>query len=118
VALEEGKFLDASVRLPDSDWETRFRRLKKMAGVKVHSQPERLGPPPPGTSPFARTNLWMINTALAEAKSLDHLYAILVWDEQPTGDGPGGTSDFAGRIKHLGGQLSIINPTKLNPLPA
>ncbi len=115
VALEEGAFLEASVRLPGSNWERRFYQLKKAAGVKVYWQPERLGPPPQDTSPFARTNLWMINTALVEAKSPDNLYAILVWDELPAGDGPGGTADFASRIDGLGGHLSIINPTTLNP---
>ena len=63
---------------------------------------------------FLRNNLWMINTARVEANDPKNLYALLVWDEKSTGDGPGGTSDFAVRIKELGGRLApIINPTKL-----
>ncbi len=41
------------------------------------------------------------------------IHALLVWDEKPTGDGPGGTSDFQGRVKNLGGLIEIINATKL-----
>jgi hypothetical protein len=69
--------------------------------------------PPKGTSAVAHNNLWMINSARAEVATSNSLYAILVWDELPTGDGPGGTSDFAARIKQLGGHRAIINPTKL-----
>ena len=114
LALEEGDFLKKSVRLPNSNWEQRFRDLKKREGVKVFWQHERLKSAPKGASVFTRNNLWMINTARVEANNSNNLYAVLVWDEKPTGDGPGGTSDFAARITDLGGQLApIINPTKL-----
>jgi hypothetical protein len=69
--------------------------------------------PPKDTSVFSRNNLWMINTARVEANDPKNLYAVLAWDEKPTGDGPGGTSDFAARVKQFGGRLApIINPTK------
>jgi hypothetical protein len=83
-----------------------------MTKISIANQPERLGTPPHGLSEFARNNLWIINTARVEAKS-DNLYALLVWDEKLTGDGPGGTSDFAEKVKQLGGRLHIINPTLL-----
>lgn len=113
LALAEGEFLEESVRLPDSDWEARFFALRDRETVKTFQQFERLKLPPKGTSVFARNNLWMINTARVEANDAKNLYAVLVWDEKPTGDGPGGTSDFAARLKRLGGRLAIINPTKL-----
>lgn len=113
LALPEDEFLDRSVRLPDSDWETRFFDLRDRPTVKSFQQIERLKSPPKGTSVFARNNLWMINTARVEANDPKNLYAVLVWDEQPS-DGPGGTSDFAARVKRLGGHLApVINPTKL-----
>jgi len=111
--LEDGEFLEESVRLPDSDWEDRYFALRDRPSVKIFLQSERLKSPPKGTSVFARNNLWMINTARVEADNPKNLYAVLVWDEQPGGDGPGGTSDFAARVKKLGGRLAIINPTKL-----
>jgi len=114
LALPEEEFLEASVRLPNSDWEERYFKLRDREGVKVFLQGDRLKSPPKGTSVFARNNLWMINTARVEANDPKNLYAVLVWDEKPTGDGPGGTSDFAVRVKKLGGRLApIINPTKL-----
>lgn len=114
VALPEAEFLEESVRLPDSDWEQRYFDLRDRDGVKVFFQDERLKSPAKGASVFARNNLWMINTARVEANDPKNLYGVLVWDEKPTGDGPGGTSDFAVRIKQLGGRLApVINPTKL-----
>jgi len=111
--LEDGEFLEESVRLRESDWEDRYFALRDRPSVKVFLQSERLKSAPKGTSVFARNNLWMINTARVEADNPKNLYAVLVWDEQPAGDGVGGTSDFAARVKKLGGRLAIINPTKL-----
>jgi tetratricopeptide (TPR) repeat protein len=114
LALPEPEFLEASVRLANSDWEERYFKLRDREGVKVFIQSDRLKSPPKGASVFARNNLWMINTARVEANDPKNFYAVLVWDEQPTGDGPGGTSDFAARVKRLGGRLApVINPTKL-----
>jgi tetratricopeptide (TPR) repeat protein len=114
LALPESQFLERSVRLPDSDWEQRFFALRDRTNVNVLQQSERLKSPPKGASVFARNNLWMINTARVEANDPKNLYALLVWDEKPTGDGPGGTSDFVARFKQLGGHLApTINPTKL-----
>lgn len=114
LPLPLGEFLKESVRLPDTDWEQRFLDLRERAGVEVFFQDERLKSPAKGASVFARNNLWMINTARVEANDPKDLYAVLVWDEKPTGDGTGGTSDFANRVKQLGGRLApIINPTKL-----
>jgi len=114
IALPEPEFLEASVRLPESNWEQRYFDLRDRDSVKVFFQDERLKSPAKGASVFARNNLWMINTARVEANLPKNLYAVLVWDEKPTGDGPGGTSDFAARVKRLGGRLApVINPTKL-----
>jgi hypothetical protein len=113
LAVDEDEFLKRSVLLPNSDWEKRFYDLKARQDVKVFFQSSRLESPQQCDSVFANNNLWMIDTARAEAKDSTSLYAILVWDERPTGDGPGGTSDFASRIKELHGHLAIINPTRL-----
>ena len=114
LALPEAEFLETSVRLPNSDWEERYFKIRDRDGVKVFLQSDRLKSPPKAASVYARNNLWMINTARVEANDPKNLYALLVWDEQPSGDGPGGTSDFAARVKQLGGHLGpIINPTKL-----
>jgi len=114
LALPEAEFLEASVRLADSNWEDRFFALRNRESVNIFLQSERLKSPPQPAVVFSRNNLWMINTARVEANDPNNLYALLVWDEKPTGDGPGGTSDFAVRVKKLGGHLApTINPTRL-----
>jgi hypothetical protein len=113
LPLLENEFLEESVRLPDSEWEQRYFDLRDRAGVKVLLQPDRLKSPPKGASVFARNNVWMVNTARVEVRDPKNLFAVLVWDEKPTGDGPGGTADCAARVKQLGGRTAIINPTKL-----
>ena len=113
LALEEPEHLKESVRLPVGDWVERYYALLKKPSVKKFVQPQRLKDAPKDLSVYARNNLWMINTARAEAPDADQIYAILVWDEKATGDGPGGTSDFADKVQKLGGHLAIINPTTL-----
>ena len=114
LALPQNEFLEESVRLPDSNWEDRFFALRDRQNIKPFFQSDRLKAAPKGTSVFARNNLWMLNTARVEANEPKNLHAMLVWDEKPTGDGPGGTSDFEMRVKHLGGRVApIINPLKL-----
>src|SRR5436853_488579 len=43
--------------------------------------------------------------------------ALAIWDEKPSGDGPGGTSDFEKRIRSSGGEVKIINPTLWEQIP-
>jgi hypothetical protein len=113
VPLPEGEFLDESVRLPGSNWEERYLALRRHPAVQTYFLHEHFGKPAQELSAFAQNNLWMIDAARREAHVPSNLFALLVWDEKPTGDGPGGTSDFAARIREIGGQLAVINPTKL-----
>ena len=114
LALPEADFLEKSVRHPEGDWQQRFDDLRARDNVKTFWQHERLKSPPKGTGVFSRNNLWILNTARVEANDPSRLHAVLVWDEKPTGDGPGGTSDFAARVKQFGGRLApVINPTTL-----
>jgi hypothetical protein len=113
LPLAENEFLEESVRLPGSDWEQRYFALRSRQGVKTFSQPDRLKTPPKGASVFGRNNLWMVNTARVEVSDPKNLFALLVWDEKPAGDGPGGTADCAARLRSLGGQTAIVNPTQL-----
>ncbi|HEV3410798.1 MAG TPA: hypothetical protein VG095_10925, partial [Chthoniobacterales bacterium] len=120
LAKDADDFIAGSVRLPKSNWVERFYALTKEC--EVASQPDRLGkiPEPENRANasqfpdvYARNNLWIINTARIEAPGSEAIYALLVWDEKPTGDGPGGTSDFARQVRGLGGQIEIINPTRI-----
>lgn len=115
IALPEEEFLDQSVRSDGSNWEARYFALRNNPNVETRFQHERGKPVAEGLSPFESNNLWMIDTA-RELVSPEKLYAVLVWDEKPAGDGPGGTSDFAKKVEKPGGEVTIINPTKLSPL--
>jgi tetratricopeptide (TPR) repeat protein len=112
LAQEIDDFVRDSVRHAGSDWVQRFHALCEKA--EVATQPERLGKEPNDVSIYARTNLWIINTARVEAADSGKIRALLVWDEKPTGGGPGGTSDFEQKVRNLGGLVEIINPTKLS----
>ncbi len=105
------EFVRNSVRHAGDDWVRRFHVLCEQAEVEILSQEPDT--PPNDVSIYARTNLWIIDTARAEAVDPTRIYALLVWDEKSTGDGPGGTSDFQQKICDLGGEVEIINPTKL-----
>jgi hypothetical protein len=116
IALPEAEFLRRSVHLEGADWENRYFELSRHCNISKYFQEdffkyfsELLTAI---DNVFARNNLWMINIAL-EQTDAEGLFAILVWDERETGDGPGGTSDFAARIHEAQGEVAIINPTKL-----
>lgn len=106
----EPDFVEESVRLPGSKWVQRFNTL--MEKCEPWFQDDHLGASPENASVHARNNLWILNTGRVEARPRQ-LYAALVWDEKPTGDGPGGTSHFADEVRRLSGNLEIVNPTKL-----
>jgi hypothetical protein len=115
IALPEEEFLDRSVILNGDNWEERYLALRNHPNVETRFQHERGKPVAEGLSAFESNNLWIIDTA-REVANPEKLYAVLVWDEEPKGDGPGGTSDFAEEVEKLGGKIIIINPTKLSPL--
>ncbi len=114
LPLPEEEFLEESVRHPEADWEGRYRALAARANVRVFPPSGRLKSPPEGANVYALNNQLMIERAREEAGDPARLYAVLVWDERPAGDGPGGTADFADTIRRAGGRLApFINPTKL-----
>ena len=113
LPLPEPDFLEQSVRLPDSDWESRYVALGTRPHVRTFHSPGQAGSSGAPASPFARNNRRMVDTAVAEAVTPANLDALLVWDEEPAGDGPGGTTDFADRVRNLGGTVAIINPKQL-----
>jgi hypothetical protein len=114
IPLPTAEFVARSVYLEGTDWESRFFELCQHSQVTVKFQGDFLKNLPSEIQEienvFARNNCWILYTAQLLAQEL---LAILVWDEQPTGDGPGGTSDFYDRLPQAGGTVAIINPGKL-----
>jgi hypothetical protein len=116
IPLPETEFLRRSVHLEGADWEDRYFEVAKKSNVSKFFQEDFLKDFSPELNEidnvFARNNLWMLHTAIDAART-GELFAILVWDEKETGDGPGGTSDFEQRIRQSHGTVAVINPTKL-----
>lgn len=110
IALPEDAFVEKSVAFAGGNWEVRYRALR--ARCETRFQHEALGPPPRGEDPFERNNLWCLEVARALAPS-GRIHALLVWAERAAGDGPGGTSDFAERVRRDGSAVAVINPTLL-----
>ena len=116
IALPEQAFLQRSVHLEGVDWESRYFALRQHPHISTYFQEDFFKEFPEEIravdNVFGRNNLWMLETAWQIAQP-GHLFAILVWDEQETGDGPGGTSDFAARVRGADGTIAVINPTQL-----
>lgn len=110
LALPRAEFVAKSIAFAGYEWVQRFDQLAKTC--EVAEQTSRLGNPPAGLDVFSRCNLWILNSARVEIGPASQLYSVLIWDEKPTGDGPGGTSDFATRVRELGGVVEVINPMK------
>jgi hypothetical protein len=110
IALPEDAFLESSVAFADADWEARYRALR--ARCETRFQHEALGPLARGEDAFERNNRWRLEVARALVPP-ERIHALLVWDERPVGDGPGGTADFAARVAKGGGNVTVINPAGL-----
>jgi hypothetical protein len=109
LALPDDEFVDASVRLPGTDWEARFWALRRSCPTWV--QPEVLGElsnGAEGADVFARNNEWCLEAGRAQAPA-DRLRAVVVWDGG-TADSTGGTGDFVARAVELGVEVRVIRP--------
>jgi tetratricopeptide (TPR) repeat protein len=107
IAKEIDAFAESSVRLPGTDWSDRFYALCQQSEVAI--QPERLGRPPAGVSPYARNNRWIVNTARAEGEGSERIHALIVWDGRD-GDGQGGAEDFAQLAAQHARSVEIVRP--------
>ena len=123
LALPSGLYVNASVRKAGPDWVQRFRdlytRLSNKGLVRVLSEledepkDEKEYLPAwlrskPNYNIWQRNNLWMLYNALT-AGGDDSVTLISLWDCEPTGDGPGGTSDLVQKVERRGAKAIIIN---------
>ena len=60
---------------------------------------------------WQRNNLWMLHNALT-AGGDDCVTLIALWDREPTGDGPGGTSDLVQKATRRGAKTVVIDTKK------
>jgi tetratricopeptide (TPR) repeat protein len=126
LALQSGLYVNASVRQAGPHWVERFRRLQsrlsKEDAVRVLSELEEEPTDEkeylpawlrskPDYNIWQRNNLWMLYNALA-AGGDDCVTLIALWDREPTGDGPGGTSDLVAKVERRGAKAIIIDTKK------
>jgi tetratricopeptide (TPR) repeat protein len=126
LALPSGLYINKSVRKAGPDWVQRFRdlhaRLSKDGVVRVLSEmedeprDEKEYLPAwlrskPDYNIWQRNNLWMLHNALT-AGGDDCVTLIALWDCEPTGDGPGGTSDLVQKVEKRGAKAIVINTKK------
>lgn len=117
LPLPEGPFIAESVAQAGPGWIARFGAV-----MKSHSQKndvQVLGPDeklpdwmraPAGYDIWQRTNLWLLEEALATAAP--NLALIALWDGK-SGDGPGGTKDLVDVARNHGVNTMILNTTVL-----
>jgi len=126
LALQSGLYIKASVQKAGPVWVERFQQLHKRLSAKgsvrvlceLEDEPEdekKYLPSwlrtKPDYSIWQRNNLWMLHNALA-AGADDCVTLIALWDCEPTGDGPGGTSDLVAKVEQRGAKAIIINTKK------
>jgi hypothetical protein len=126
LALQSGLYVRASVQKGGPGWVERFRQLytrlsdinsvRLLCDVEDEQKDEKNYLPSwlrtkPDYSVWQRNNLWMLHNALA-AGGDDCVTLIALWDQEPTGDGPGGTSDLVTKVQKRGAKVVVIDTKK------
>ena len=113
---QEPEFIESSIN-PSSDgatWRKRFIALKE--GLKPPQaepprfMPTELGPPPTGSSPFERCNLWLLYTALSHGP--EKVRFVCLWDGGGSGR-PGGTRHMVNEVKRRTSNVNWIDTRAL-----
>lgn len=116
LPLLEPEFIESSIN-PSTDgaaWRKRFVALKEKL-KPPHAEPPRvmpteLGPPPAGSSPFERCNLWLLYTALSHGP--EKVRFVCLWDGGGSGR-PGGTRHMVNEVKRRTSNVNWIDTRAL-----
>jgi len=104
LPFDETRFLKESVAFADARWVERFHTV--MARARCRIALDVLGPLPPGTDPYERVNLWMLDDA--KRAGADQIVFICLWNGKG-GDGPGGTQHMMDAVRSAGGETHWID---------
>ncbi len=107
LPLHEPAFLETSVRVGGNGWERRYFHLRDDPRVTIVEPRDGDND---SESAFERNNLRIVDHARSLADDPSRILVLLVWDERPASDGPGGTAGFASLVKDRGWRVAIINP--------
>lgn len=109
VPLPDEQFIARSVRLPGTNWEQRYLRLRERCETWHWRERAFTGSHSETEMGMERTNRWILDTCRAEAAP-ERFFVLLVWDGQDGGDGPGGTADFAALALRCVAHVVTLNP--------
>lgn len=110
LALPMDEFIERSVRIPGTAWETRFRAVANKSIILAVDQQAICASTE--KNPFARCNDCLITLSVALAAPREPL-VLLVWDRKPSKPGKPGTGDFAEKAVTASSSIVTIDP--LNP---
>ncbi|MBK7565878.1 MAG: tetratricopeptide repeat protein [Propionivibrio sp.] len=110
LQFNEADFLQASVAFAGESWIDRYYAIKEHALARIRLQLDELGPPPKGSNPYVRNNLWQLYTALAHG--VDKVRFVGLWNGEG-GSGPGGTQNMVETVRRYAGRVSIIDTRQL-----
>ena len=98
-------FLEKSVTFAGEVWCTRFYAIKDNPLTTLLIMPDEPGSSD-GDNPYARTNLWLLDSSLAWGE--DKVHFICLWNRQG-GDGPGGTEHMYDEVNKRTGQVHVLD---------
>lgn len=110
IQFEEPAFLEASVAFAGDAWMDRYRTVTSHPNTRLRIQPNDLGPPPAGTDPYERNNLWQLHAALARGP--EKVHCIALWNGAG-GAGPGGARHMVETVRRLAGEVNILDSKTL-----
>lgn len=99
-------FLEKSVTFAGEEWRTRFYAIKDNPLTTLFIMPDELVPFSADETPYVRTNLWLLYSALAWGEEKVHF--ICLWNRQG-GDGPGGTEHMHDEVNKRTGQVHVLD---------
>ena len=110
----EEEFIRESVATRGAAWLKRYDtvRARLAADRPPLAAPDALGPTPGGVDPYARCNLWLLNSALG--CGLARVRLIALWNGAK-GDGPGGTEHMVQEVQRRTGRAIVIDTAALTP---
>lgn len=91
--------------MPARDGGDRFHAIQDNPLTTVSIIPGQTRLPPIATNPYARTNLWVAQSAFAWGE--DKVHFICLWNRQ--GDGPGGTEQMHDEVNKRTGQVHLLD---------
>ena len=110
IPFDVPAFLQSSVGFAGEGWQRRFNAAMDNPLVKLFVMPERLGPLPENINAYARTNRWMMFSALAYGPG--KIRFISLWDGKK-GDGVGGTEDMVATVRRYSGEVHTLDARAL-----